>query len=330
MRLLPLGAILAAALAAAACGRGRPPSNLNDFSQPWTKNPPAPGGGVSAVQVPGAIDPRVSEETPARVVPVRLEVRRARVQIAPGKVYEAWTFNGRVPGPTLRVRRGDTLAITLVNHGLLPHRVGFHAAELAPGRTFHEVAPGDSAVFRWSPMVPGIFLYHGGTTSASTDVANGLYGALLVDPPHPVGEAYQFVLVQGEWYTRPDKDSAGVLQLDTAKLMAGTPDVVAFNGIARQYAEHPILVPAGARLRFFVVNAGPNRMSAFHVSGALFARVFPDTIPTHAWEGLGTVTLPPGEGMIFEVRLAEPGRYPFFTHVYSDAARGAMGLLEAE
>ncbi len=276
------------------------------------------------------MDPRAPEPATARVVRVRFEVREAHLAIAPGVVYEAWTFDGRVPGPTLRVIQGDTMDFTLVNHGMMPHSIDFHAAQIAPSRVYTNVMPGDSIEFRWSPQVPGAFLYHCGTAPVAMHIANGMYGALIVDPARPLPPAREFVVVQSEFYTRPATDTTGALQLDWDKLLRLVPDFVTFNGIAHQYADHPIRVQAGEPLRFYVVNAGPNRISAFHVVGAIFSKVYPDGVPAHAWEGVQTGAVPPGGGMIFETHLAEPGTYPFVTHAFADATNGAVGMLEAK
>ncbi len=329
-------AISLAALAAVACqGRSRASSNVNDLAEPWTAPPPPADvshgeAAIGTAAAPAPIDPRAPAAPTARLVRVRFEVRQAHLAIAPGVTYEAWTFNGRVPGPTLRVRQGDTVDFTLVNHGMMPHSIDFHAAQIAPSRVYTNVMPGDSIAFRWSPRIPGAFLYHCGTAPVAMHIANGMYGALIVDPAEPLPPAREFVLVQGEWYTMPAADTAKALQLDWNKLLNGAPDFVTFNGIAHQYADHPIRVGAGELLRFYVVDAGPNRISAFHVVGAIFSKVYPDGVPAHAWEGVQTATVPPGGGMIFETRLAEPGIYPFVTHAFADATNGAVGMLEAK
>jgi len=104
---------------------------------------------------------------------------------------------------------------------------------------------------------------------------------------------------------------------------------VVFNGRAAQYATAPLSVLVGEPLRVYVVNAGPNRTSAFHVVGAIFDRVYLDASSAPTLNGVQTVDVPVGGGAIFEVRLVEPGDYPFVTHAFADATKGAVGVFRA-
>ena len=330
----PVTVLTSLLLLAAAC-RGQPASsNANNPQEPWTTRAPADvshgEAAVGSTGSPAPVDPRAPAAPAARTVKVRFEVKEARWTIAPGTVYEAWTFEGRVPGPVVRVTVGDTVDFTLVNRAMMPHSMDFHAAQIAPSRVYTNVMPGDSVHYRWVPRVPGAFLYHCGTAPVAMHIANGMYGALIVDPARPLPPAREFVFVQSEFYTTKASDSPTAQQLDWNKLLGLAPDWIVFNGIANQYAEHPISVSPGELVRLYVVDAGPNRMSAFHVVGAIFSRVYVDAVPDHAWEGVQTADVPVGGGMIFETRLAEPGTYPFVTHAFADATKGAVGMLEAK
>ena len=301
--------------------------------EPWTAAPADVSHGEAAVgtgTAPAPVDPRPPAPATSKLVKVRLEIRHAHLQIEQGVVYEAWTFGGRVPGPFLRVTQGDTVDFTLVNRAPMPHSMDFHAAQIAPSRVYTNVMPGDSIHYRWVAQVPGAFLYHCGTAPVAMHIANGMYGALIVDPARPLTPAREFVLVQSEFYTQKAADTVGAQQLDWNKLLGLAPDYIVFNGIAHQYADHPIRVAVGEPLRLYVVNAGPNRVSAFHVVGAIFSKVYVDAVADHAWQGVQTVDVPVGGGMIFETRLAEPGTYPFVTHAFADATKGAVGMLEAK
>src|SRR6266550_8834093 len=139
--------------------------------------------------------------------------------------------------------------------------------------------------------------------------------------------AREFVFVQSEFYTTTLPDSTRTINWE--KLLGLAPDYVVFNGRAAEYAKHPIKVRVGERLRMYVVNAGPNRWSAFHVVGAIFDHVYLDGSLAHPLEGVQTMSVPVGGGVIFEARLAERGTYPFVSHAFADATKGAVGMFEA-
>jgi nitrite reductase (NO-forming) len=256
-------------------------------------------------------------------------MKHTPVLIAPGVRYAAWTFGSTVPGPALRVRQGDTVDFTLVNGANIPHSMDFHAAEIAPNKYYVNVMPRDSLQYRFVAAVPGAFMYHCGTAPAAMHIANGMYGAIVVDPVKPRPKAREFVLVQSEFYMTPKPAGDGTRGLDWERLLSLAPDHVVFNGRADQYASHPLGVRPNELLRFYVVNAGPNRISSFHVVGGIFERVFQDGSQSSLLTGVQTVNVPVGGGSIFELRLRQPGDYPFVTHAFADATKGAVGVLRA-
>jgi len=276
---------------------------------------------------PAPIDPAAPPRSTSRVHHVRISISHAKITIANGVTYDAWTFDGRVPGPVIRVTEGDTVDFTLVNHAPMPHSLDFHAAEIAPSRAYVNLLPKDSLNYRFVARVPGAFMYHCGTAPVALHIANGMYGAIIVDPRQGRSPAREFVLVQSEFYTKVLPDSTRTIDWD--KLLGLAPDYVVFNGREAEYAHHPIDVRVGERLRMYVVNAGPNRFSAFHVVGAIFDRVYLDGSLAHPLEGVQTVTVPVGGGAIFETQLVEAGTYPFVSHAFADATKGAVGMFKA-
>lgn len=259
---------------------------------------------------------------------IRMVTAHVRHEVAPGVVYEAWTFDSIVPGPTVRVTVGDTVDFTLVNGAPMPHSMDFHAAEIAPDRAYRNVMPHDSIQFRFVPRVPGVFMYHCGTAPVASHIANGMYGALIVDPTTPRPAAQEFVLVQSEFYMTPPQGRDSVHSQDWSKLLNASPDYVVFNGVGSRYATHPIPVEPRKPIRLFVVNAGPNRISSFHVVGAIFDRVYADGFG-RPFEGIQTWNVPVGGGAVFELHLAEDGLFPFVTHAFADATKGAVGVFRA-
>lgn len=326
-----VGPLLVLSLALASACRQRAEAPLRE-EPPAAQAPANVSHGeapVGTADSTGVVNPRAPERSASRLRVVRLEVTHAQVTVAPGVLYDGWTFGGKIPGPAIRVTQGDTVDFTLINRAPMPHSMDFHAAEIAPSRVYTNVMPGDSIHYRFVPHVPGAFMYHCGTAPVALHIANGMYGALIVDPATPRLEAREFVFVQSEFYTKRAGTRDSVLSIDWEKLLQLAPDYVVFNGHAAQYAAHPIRVWVGEPLRIYVVDAGPNRVSAFHVVGAIFGRVFLDGSLSHPLEGVQTVNVPVGGGTIFELRLVEPGTYPFVTHAFADATKGAVGMFQA-
>jgi nitrite reductase (NO-forming) len=287
----------------------------------------APIGGPQAEPAPRLA--RLEPPERARLHRVRLEMEHKSISIAPWVSYAAWTFNGTVPGPVLHVRQGDTVDFTAVNEANIPHSMDFHAAEIAPSKYYVNVMPKDSLHYRFVARVPGAFMYHCGTAPVAMHIANGMYGALIVDPATPRPKARELVLVQSEFYQTSKPAADGTVSLDWQKLLGQAPDHIVFNGRASQYATHPIDVRPNELLRLYLVNAGPNRISSFHVVGGIFERVFEDGSQANPLKGVQTVNVPVGGGSIFELRLHEPGDYPFVTHAFADATKGGVGVLRA-
>ncbi len=242
--------------------------------------------------------------------------------------YHAWTFNGTVPGPVIRVREGQTVNFTLINNGTMGHSIDFHAADTPWSVNYQEVAAGKTFSFSWKAMHPGIFMYHCGTPPVIEHIANGMYGTIIVDPAAGWAPADEYVITQSEFYTLKQAD--GSYTFDMTKAMAVQPDYVVFNGYATQYKSAPLTAHAGKRIRLFVLDAGPSSFSAFHVIGAMFDKTFMDGNPANLMVGNQTVTLPPGGGAVFELVIPEAGSYPFLTHAFADASKGAIGVIKVE
>jgi len=258
---------------------------------------------------------------------ISLIANDATVEIASGVTYQAWTFNGTTPGPTFHGRVGQTVNVTFTNHGSMQHSIDFHAAQTPPNVSYRNVNPGETITFSFKLTTPGAFLYHCGTAPVLLHIGNGMYGAFVVDPatPLPPAEA-SYVLVQGEWYTQQVQGTT--MAGDVAKMLAVQPDLIVFNGAAFQYRDHPLTARAGQRVRLYVVDAGPNLSSSFHVIGAIFAAVYPDGDPAHAQTGVSTYDISPGAGAVFDLVIPDAGQYPFVDHAMRDAFQGAIGVLD--
>jgi nitrite reductase (NO-forming) len=263
------------------------------------------------------------------LVKVQMTLKDMVVEVAPGVTYNTWAFDGHgAPGPIVHVREGQTVEMTLTNGGTIPHSIDFHAARIAPNVAFRDVAPGDSFTFRFEAGDPGVYMYHCGTKPVLAHIANGMYGAIVVDPATPLPKAdKEFVLVASEWYLTGD----GIGQpasLDMAKARAMLPDWTTFNGYANQYVTHPLTAKPGETVRFYVVAAGPTLDTDFHVVGTIFDRAWVNGDMTQFQQGVQTVGVPAGGGAVFDVKIDEPGLYPFVSHAFAHVDLGQVGLLK--
>jgi nitrite reductase (NO-forming) len=263
------------------------------------------------------------------VVKVHMTLKDMAVEIAPGVKYNTWAFDGHgAPGPIVHVREGQTVEMTLTNGGALPHSIDFHAARIAPDVAFRDVMPGKSFTFRFKANDPGVYMYHCGTKPVLAHIANGMYGAIVVEPKEGLPAAdNEYVLVASEWYLTGDgiKEPAS---LDMQKARAMMPDWTTFNGYANQYVTHPLAAAPGETTRFWVVAAGPTLDTNFHVVGTIFDRAWVNQDMTEFQTGVQTVLVPAGGGGVFDVKIDKPGLYPFVSHAFAHVDLGQVGLLK--
>jgi nitrite reductase (NO-forming) len=265
---------------------------------------------------------------PGAVATVKLGIDHGTVSIAPGIRYDAWTFDGRAPGPVIHVRQGQTVKVTLTNNAPMPHSIDFHAARVAPNIAFRDIAPGGSFSFSFVAKDPGVFMYHCGTKPVLAHIANGMYGAIVVEPKNALPAVdRQYVLVSSEWYlSSPGLDKPATLDMTKAHEM--NPDWVTWNGYAAQYVKHPLTANPGDTVRFWVVAAGPSLDTDFHVVGTILNRAWVNQDLTRYQQGVQTVLVPAGGGGVFDVKIDQPGLYPFVSHSFASVDMGQVGLLK--
>ena len=264
------------------------------------------------------------------LVKVHMTLKDMTIEIAPGVKYRTWSFDGHgAPGPVVHVRQGQTVEMTLTNGGAIPHSIDFHAARIAPNVAFKDVMPGKSFTFRFEASDPGVYMYHCGTKPVLAHIANGMYGAIIVEPAKPLPPVdREYALVASEWYLTNDgiKEPAS---LDMGKARAMQPDWTTFNGYANQYVTHPLTSKPGETVRFWVVAAGPTLDTNFHVVGTIFDRAWVNAdMAREPQRGVQTVLVPAGGGAVFDVKIDDPGLYPFVSHAFAHVDLGQVGLLK--
>ena len=270
--------------------------------------------------------------TNSETVHINLETQEVIAEIAPGIKYNYWTFNGRVPGPFIRVREGDTVELSITNSGtsLHNHNIDFHATTgPGGGATVTTVEPGQTKSFTWKALNPGLYVYHCAHPNVATHMAHGMYGLILVEPVEGLPPVdHEFYVMQGELYTEGALGREGLQIFDANAMLAGDPQYVVWNGRTGGVVDN-MQAKVGETVRMYVGNGGVNLISSFHVIGEIFDKVYPEGgLGGLINENIQTTLVPAGGASIVEFGLEVPGKYILVDHALSRLDRGAWGTLE--
>ncbi len=239
------------------------------------------------------------------------------IEVAPGVKYAAWTYNGRVPGPTLRAREGERLRVRFTNGGSHPHTIHFHGVHRdvmdgVPGIGAGNVGVGGSTVYEFDAEPFGLHLYHCHSSPLAEHIAKGLYGAFVIDPADGRPEADELVMVMNGFDTNFDRAN----------------EVYAVNTVAFAYMDRPIRVKRGELVRIYLVNALEyDLVNSFHVH-ANFFDYYPTGTRLEPRDFTDTVIQGQGERGVLELRFPYEGKYMFHAHVSEFAELGWMGFFE--
>ncbi len=292
---------------------------------------------------PLALPPEVPRIQDGDTVDVKFDVRHELFHVSSAVSFTAWTFGGAVPGPVLRVKVGQTIRFSMtdrsndtmsnmpmqMNMMPMPHSIDFHSAMVNPEDKYRSINPGETIQFQWTANYPGVFMYHCGTPMVLLHMIYGMVGMVIVEPKegYPNKVDREFAIVQNEYYLKQQGDT---YTPDTALAMKKTPNFVAFNGKIGQYVVNPLKVKAGERIRVYLLNAGPNNATNFHVIGTILDKVWMDGNPKNEFEGMQSAYVGPASGAIVEFVIPEKGSYTFVDHSFADATMGAIGVFKAD
>ncbi len=275
--------------------------------------------------------PPTGRTSPARVV-VNLEVREVTREIADGATYTFWTFGGTVPGPMIRVRRGDYVEFHLQNHpdNTMPHNIDLHAVTgPGGGATSSFTAPGHQTQFSFQARHAGAYIYHCATAPVGMHVANGMYGMIVVEPEegYPAVDR-EYYVVQGDFYTPSEYRAAGHQAFDMDRAIHERPSYVLFNGRdGALTGDNALPAHVGETVRLWFGNGGPNLTSSFHVIGEIFDTVWLEGGSTVTHD-VQTTSVPPGGAAIIDYRVDVPGTYVLVDHALLRAFnKGALGMM---
>ncbi len=290
---------------------------------------------IEISQDPTAVPLSPTNHTP-QVVKYNFKIKEVNAPIENGASFPFWTFNGKVPGPFLRVKEGDTLEITLENpkESSFNHTIDFHAATgTGGGAADLMVAPGNTKTIRFKAKQAGLYIYHCAVAHIPTHISHGLYGLILVEPKNGLPQVdKEFYIVQGEMYTKAlPKKIQGLHEQDDQRMFDELPTFVVFNGrVGALTGERALKAKVGDTVRIFMGNAGPNEISSFHVIGEIFDRVYNlgDLIDPPL-RNVQSIAIPAGGAAMVEFKVDVPGKYTLVDHSLVRAVnKGAMGTLE--
>jgi len=240
------------------------------------------------------------------------------IEVVPGMSFPAWSYNGRVPGPTLRVGEGDRVRIHFKNlsphaHGMHFHGIHSHAMDGVPGAGPGLIEPGKSFTYEFDAEPFGVHLYHCHTFPLAKHVAKGLYGAFIVDP-------------KGGW---PKADHEFLMVMNGFDMdFDGANEFYAVNSIPFHYMNHPIPIGVGDLVRVFLVNALEyDPSNSFHLH-ANFFHYYPTGTQLTPSEFTDTIAQMQAQRGILEFRFKFPGRFMFHAHKSEFAELGWTGQFQ--
>ena len=236
-------------------------------------------------------------------------------EISPGVFFNVWTYNGTVPGPTIRATEGDLVRIHFINNGTRPHTMHFHGIHASEMDGVFEIvgAGGGQFIYEFVADPVGVHPYHCHIMPLEEHIMHGLYGVYIVDPKEPRPPADEMVMVLNGFDTDFDSEN----------------NFYAANTVPFYYQHHPIQIDTGELIRVYVVNMVEfDPINNLHLHGNLY-HYYPtgtDTVPSFYTD---MVTLSQTERGILEFEYDFPGRYLFHAHKVEFSEKGWSGLFLA-
>jgi len=281
-------------------------------------------GGPIAAPARGALDPhgfltafdggRVSTLPDGRTLrEYDLVAEDREIEVARGVFFPAWTYNGTVPGPTLRGTEGDVMRVRFRNEGAMPHTIHFHGIHAAGmDGVFEIIDRGKEFVYEFTAEPFGLHLYHCHVMPLKAHIHRGLYGAFLIDPKTPRPPMREMIMVMNGYDTDMD----------------GENEFYTVNGVANCYVERPIRLQVGEQVRVYLVNLTEfDLINSLHIHANFFHLYRTGTSLTPS-EFTDTVMLCQGERAVVEFSYRYPGKYMFHAHQSEFAELGWMGFFE--
>jgi manganese oxidase len=236
------------------------------------------------------------------------------IEIVPGVKFPAWTYNGRVPGPSIRCTEGDRIRVVFKNEGSHPHTIHFHGIHPAEmdGTPLNQpmVKPGEQFIYDFTAEPYGCHLYHCHANPLKRHIHKGMYGAFIIDPKGGRPPAREFMMMMNAFDTNFD----------------GANEVYAVNTVGFEFAQRPIPIQVGELVRIYLINVLEfDLMNSFHLHANMFDYYDHGTTLTPTLKRVDTISQMQGQRGILELKYKYPGQYMFHPHVSEFTELGWMG-----
>ncbi|MBN2502066.1 MAG: multicopper oxidase domain-containing protein [Anaerolineales bacterium] len=242
------------------------------------------------------------------------------IEVAPGIEFPAWTYNGRIPGPTIRATEGDRIRINFVNASAHPHTIhthGIHTFEMdgVPNAGPGLIGTGESYTYEFDAEPFGVHLYHCHAFPLARHIAKGLYGAMIIDPKEGWPHADHELLMVMHGYDIDFDDEN---------------ELYAVNGIPFHYQKHPIPINVGDKVRVFLINILEfDLINSFHLH-ANFFDYYPTGTSLTPSEYTDTIMQTQAQRGMLEFTYKYPGNFMFHAHNTEFAELGWTGNFNVQ
>lgn len=254
----------------------------------------------------------VKRENGRNIREFRITAGTSTLQLNSAVTFNSWTFNGRVPGPTLRATEGDRVRVIFLNQGGHSHSMHFHGIHESEADGVRPIANGAAAIYEFDAQPFGVHLYHCHTAPVTRHISKGLYGMFIIDPADGRPPADEMVLLMGGYDINDDNRN----------------ELYAFNGLPHYYMMHPIQVYQNQLIRLYVLNMIEFDAAATFHTHANFFQVYRTGRTLTPTEETDVITMGTAERHILELSYSYPGKYMFHPHQDVIAEAGCMGLFE--
>ncbi|MBD1836395.1 multicopper oxidase domain-containing protein [Cyanobacteria bacterium FACHB-472] len=254
----------------------------------------------------------IKQENGRQIREFRIIADNSTLQLNSAVAFNTWTFNNRVPGPTLRAKEGDRIRVLFLNQGGHSHSMhfhGFHPSEMDGAKP---VRHGAATVYEFDAEPFGVHLYHCHTKPVTRHIGKGLYGMFIIDPPKSRPPADEIVLMMAGYDIDDDRHN----------------ELYAFNGLPDYYMMHPIPIYQNQLIRLYLLNMIEFDVAAtFHLHANMF-QVYPTGRTLKPTEETDVITMGTAERHILEFSFRYPGKYMFHPHQDYIAEAGCMGVFD--